>query len=100
MKSTVVVKAKKKVELIIGILFLIFFLGGCVVPSERGGNTRKCREAEAAVKKAQKQYDDANQNLANASKDPNASNNISTAMKTLEEAEEIAFKMCSPSPTR
>jgi PBP1b-binding outer membrane lipoprotein LpoB len=99
MKFTAVTQTKKKVASMIGILFLIFFLGGCLAPVNRVGSIRSCQQAETAVKQAQKQFDDANLQLTKGSLNPNISSNLAATMKNLQEAEETAFKMCNPSTT-
>lgn len=97
MQFTAVAQVKKKVKSIVGILFLISFLSGCVVPGERGASSRNCRQAEDAVKQAQKQYEDVNQKFANGSKDQNTNSDLATAAKNLGDAEETAIRMCNTS---
>jgi hypothetical protein len=91
----IVVASAKKVKSTFGIVFLMFFLGGCVTPSGQVGVITKCRQAEVAVDAAQKQYDEAIQNFAKKPKDEKIKNTVPLKAQSLLETEEKAYQACN-----
>ncbi len=90
-----IVTSAKKVKSTYGIVFLMLFLGGCVTPVGQVGVITKCRQAEVAVDAAQKQYDEAIQNLANKPKDEKIKNTVPAKAQSLLETEEKAYQACN-----
>jgi PBP1b-binding outer membrane lipoprotein LpoB len=95
MKFTNVAKAEKKAASIIGILILIFLLGGCLTPLDQVGQTQKCSKAEKAVDEAQKQYDDAFPSLVQGHTDERTNRSVALKVQKLQEVQEKAFEMCN-----
>jgi hypothetical protein len=94
MKFTTVASVQKKAELILGFLWLIFLLTGCITQMSSAGQPMNCSKAEEAVNEAQTQYDQALSLLAKSAKDENINRAIALKVKNLEEAEEKAFEIC------
>jgi Ca2+-dependent lipid-binding protein len=95
MKFTAVSQAKTKTELIVPIVFLVFLLSGCLNRVSQKSYARQCRDAEKVVKQAEKEYDDANRQLAKGKKDEKTLKNLKEKMQKLEDAQDKAFEVCS-----
>lgn len=95
MKANVAAKAHNQVKSIVGISFLMFFLGGCVSPVSQGAQSIKCRQAEEAVNSAQKQFDDVIVDLAKTSQGQSTKTSVPAKVQSLQEAEEKAYEVCN-----
>ncbi|MEW6494560.1 MAG: hypothetical protein AB1589_18885 [Cyanobacteriota bacterium] len=101
MKFTGVFKTHKKVGFIGSIVLLLFFLSGCFnplrfAPLSQSGYFQKCREAEKVVSQAEKEYDEAKQEIINGNQDKNTLQNFSEKRQKLQEAQEKALRECNP----
>ncbi|MCA1995521.1 MAG: hypothetical protein LDL41_26255 [Coleofasciculus sp. S288] len=94
MKFNTLIKTKKKVKSITGVLFLTFLGSGCVGQANQTGGIQTCKQADAAVEVAQQQYDNAIQKLATGEITPNTTPSVSI-IQNLQEAEETAFEICN-----
>ncbi len=95
MKFNTVAKAKLKAESILGIFFLMCLLSGCVSYVSQAGNSEQCNKVQDPVNKAEKEYNDAIQELNKNPKDENASKNVAAKTKNLGDLQENASQVCN-----
>jgi outer membrane lipoprotein-sorting protein len=89
-------RGKKAAQLSIGLIFLMFFLGGCITPRSQAENTLKCQAAEQAVSQAEQAYEVVSQEFAISQNNTNTIEQLIKALQTLEETQEKAFEVCYP----
>ncbi len=89
------VKSKKTAQLIFGLVVLMILLSSCVTVRDRTAYVLKCQDAEKAISKAEKEFNEAAQELVQGNKDEKMLSSISKKMQTLAEAQESAFQFCN-----